>query len=104
MLRDHASNCNVILSHAGGTLLYLIDRYAGLLEGAPAHLGAGKSRDKIMAEARMFYFDTALSLSHMNLTLLMEMLGVDKRVHLLFGTDFPNAPNAAIEYFTSQLE
>lgn len=104
MLRHHASNCKIILSHAGGTLPYLIDRYAGLMQGVPASFGAGKSRDEIITEAGMFYFDTALSSSHMNLTLLMELLGPERKDHVLFGTDFPNAPNAAIDYFTSQLE
>lgn len=104
MLRDHASNCKIILSHAGGTLPYLVDRVAGLMPNAPAAFNAGKSRDEILAEAAMFYYDTALSSSQRVLTLLMDLLGSDRRDHVLFGTDFPNAPNPAIGYYTTQLE
>jgi 6-methylsalicylate decarboxylase len=104
MLRDHASACKIILSHAGGTLPYLIDRYAGVMQHAPASFRADKSRDDILREATMFYYDTALSSSHMVLTLLTELLGPEAKYHILFGSDFPNAPTPGIEYFTAQLE
>lgn len=104
MLRDHARSCKIILSHAGGTLPYLADRVAGLMSNAPSAFNSGKTRDEILAEAAMFYFDTALSSSPRVLTLLMDLLGPGRRDHLLFGTDFPNAPSPAIEYYTTQLE
>lgn len=104
MLRNHASNCRIILSHAGGDLPYLIDRAASLLESAPASFNPGKSREEMLAEARWFYFDTALSSSPMNLRALMALLGEQRKDHILFGSDFPNAGDEAIEYFTRQLE
>lgn len=104
MLRDHASKCKIILSHAGGSLPYLIDRAAGLLPFAPSSFNPGKCRDEMLDEARMFYYDTALSSSPMHLKALVALLGENGRDHVLFGTDFPNAPGKAIEYFTQQLE
>ena len=102
MLRDHAGNCKIILSHAGGTLPYLIDRAAGMMPFTP--FSPGKSRDEYLQEARSFYYDTALSSSPMHLKALKALLGESQKDHLLFGTDFPNAPTDAIEYYTKQLE
>lgn len=104
MFRDHASNCKIILSHAGGTLPYLIDRVAGMMPFAPSSFNPGKGRDEMMSEARAFYYDTALSSSPMHLKALKALLGEEAKDHILFGTDFPNAPAQAIEYFTQQLE
>ena len=104
MLHDHASECKIILSHAGGDLPYLIDRPAGLLPYCPPHFNPGKTSDEILAEARMFYFDTALSSSPMHMNALMALLGKQGKDHILFGTDFPNAPTESIEYSTKQLE
>lgn len=104
MLRDHASECKIILSHAGGDLPYLIDRVAGLLQFAPDSFSPNKSRDDMVNEARMFYFDTALSSSPMHLKALVALLGDDGKDKVLFGSDFPNASSDTVEYFTKQLE
>ena len=104
MLRDHASNCKIILSHAGGDLPYLIDRAAGILAHTPPSFNPGKTRDGFINEARMFYYDTALSSSPMHLKTLVELLGEENMDHVLFGTDFPNATSPMIAYFTTQLE
>lgn len=104
MLRDHASDCKIILSHAGGDLPYLIDRPARLMVNAPPAMNAGKSAEEVLAAARSFYFDTALSSSPMQLKSLMELLKGGAKDHVLFGTDFPNAPSESIEIFTAQLE
>ncbi|KAK5690649.1 hypothetical protein LTR97_012205 [Elasticomyces elasticus] len=93
MLREHAVDC--------GTLPYLIDRVAGMLPNTP--MSTGKSRNDILDEARMFYYDTALASSPMALQALRELLGKDGEDHILFGSDFPNAPTASIEYMTDQL-
>ena len=104
MLRDHASDCKIILSHAGGDLPYLIDRAAGLLQFAPESFSPKKSRDDMLDEARMFYYDTALSSSPMHLKALMALLGEEGKDHVLFGSDYPNASVETVEYFTKQLE
>ena len=91
--------CKIILSHAGGTLPYLIYRAAGTLPYMPETLH--KSTEEIVEEARLFYFDTAISA---NEPTLKALLAFAKPGHILFGTDFPNAPNPSIEYFTQQLQ
>jgi predicted TIM-barrel fold metal-dependent hydrolase len=102
MLRDHAANCKIILSHAGGDLPYLIDRIAGLMCLGPTPLRLQKSSEEVLAEARRFYYDTALSCSPMQLNAVASLLGPDTD-HLLFGTDFPPAGVGAIDYYSAQL-
>lgn len=92
-------DCKIILSHAGGTLPYLIYRVAEALPLTPMTIG--KSTEEILEEARRFYFDTAIS---SNPVTLKALFAFAKPGHVLFGTDFPNAPVKAIEYFTESLE
>ena len=92
-------NCKVILSNAGGTLPYLIYRPAGMLPHTP--VSVGMTTDEIVREAQRFYFDTAISANPITLLALMKLA---KPGHVMFGTDFPNAPPPAIEYFTKNLD
>jgi len=96
-LRDYPG-CKIILSHAGGDLPYLVYRAAGMLPYMPVTIG--KSTEEIVEDAREFYFDTAISANPITLKALFELA---KPGHVLFGTDFPNAPSPAIEYFTANL-
>ena len=91
--------CKVILSHAGGTLPYLIHRAAVMLPVTP--MTVGKSTEQMVDEASDFYYDTAISSNPATLEALFE---IAKPGHVLFGTDFPNAPRDAIERFTANLE
>ena len=50
---------------------------------------------------RSFYFDTALSAGNPALSALTQVADPD---HILFGTDFPFAPNDAIRAFGNALE
>lgn len=102
MLRDHAAGCQIILSHSGGDLPYLIDRVAGLMCLGPMSLRLNKSPEEVLAEARRFYYDTALSSGPMQLNTLCALLGSGSD-HVLFGTDFPPAGVDAIDYFSRQL-
>ena len=61
----------------------------------------GKTTEEIVDEARTFYFDTAISSNPITLIALFKFA---KSGHVLFGTDFPNAPTEGIEYCTRQLE
>ena len=92
-------DCKIILSHGGGTLPWLIYRAAGALPYTP--YAVGKSTEELVEEARNFYFDTALSASPLTLPLLFQLA---KPGHILFGSDFPNAPNEGIKYFTKNLD
>ncbi|KAJ7067467.1 hypothetical protein C8F01DRAFT_1019166 [Mycena amicta] len=94
-----ARNCKIILSHAGGTLPYLVYRAAGMLPYTS--FGVGLGTDEIVELAREFYFDTAISSNEVTLTALFKLA---RPGHVLFGTDFPNAPKEGIEYFTENLD
>ena len=91
--------CKVILSHAGGTLPYLIHRAATMLPVTP--MSIGKSREQLLAEAGDFYYDLAISSNPATLAALYEIASPG---HVLFGTDYPNAPSQAIHRFTEFLE
>ena len=79
-----------LLSHAGGTVPYLVGRFDllwftddALVERAPQ----GGS-----AYMRSLYYDTALSANPHALSSLTELVGAD---HILFGSDYPFAPEPA---------
>ena len=96
-------NCKIILSHAGGTLPYLAERlqylYTDLFTNV--QVGDGPLGDKIMEDAKSFYFDTALTGTANVLNTLLKWAPQD---HILFGSDYPYAPNPTIEYFTRELD
>ena len=92
-------NVKVILSHAGGTLPWLINRPAAMLPHTPADIGL--STEEILGEARKFYYDTALSAAHDMLDLLYKIAEPE---HVLFGCDFPNAPMPSILHFKEQFD
>lgn len=85
----------IILSHAGGTLPYLIYGPATMLPLPPFSIN--KSTEEIIEEAGLFYFDTAFSASSITLKALFELV---KPGHVMFGSEFPIAPTPSIEYFT----
>jgi predicted TIM-barrel fold metal-dependent hydrolase len=89
--RDHPE-CKVILSHAGGTLPYLVGRisFMEILPASPVK----KTKDEIYEEIKSFYFDLALS-GHENS--LNSILGFIPHDHILFGSDFPFAPKPGAE-------
>lgn len=97
-MRDYP-DCKIILSHGGGTLPYLIYRVASMLEHTP--MTVGKSADEIIEDAKRFYFDLALSSTPITLQALFSFAKPD---HILFGTDYPNAPTPGIHYQVEALE
>ncbi|CAI7666500.1 unnamed protein product [Penicillium discolor] len=98
ILQDYPG-CKIILSHAGGTLPYLIHRAATMLPLMPRTLGL--STEELVEAVRTFYFDTAISSNPVTLKALFEFAAPG---HVLFGSDFPNAPQEAIQHFTEFLE
>ncbi|KAJ4160012.1 uncharacterized protein LMH87_007947 [Akanthomyces muscarius] len=97
-LREYCQDCKIILSHAGGTLPALIGRVAGLLPFT-AH-SVARTAEQLREDAKMFYFDTALSSDPATLAGLVKVADPS---HILFGSDFPNAPNDSITYFTKRM-
>ncbi|MEV6118295.1 amidohydrolase family protein [Streptomyces sp. NPDC052109] len=74
----------VILSHAGGFLPYAAWRFTA---GAP--FNAGTTPLGILTDLQRFYFDTALSSTP---SALPSLLAFAAPGHILYGSDFPFAP------------
>jgi predicted TIM-barrel fold metal-dependent hydrolase len=94
---DRYSGARIILSHAGGFVPYAAHRFAEL-----THVfrpDAAKPAD-ILASFQRFYFDTALSSSP---SVLPSLTAFAKTGHILFGTNFPFAPNDVTASFTAKL-
>ncbi|OJK02607.1 hypothetical protein ASPACDRAFT_112753 [Aspergillus aculeatus ATCC 16872] len=97
-------DCRVILSHAGGTLPYLITRLATPLRKAPdlaAEYVIGTTYEQVMADFRSFHFDLALSATPQVVEVLRRMVPSDR---ILYGSDFPYAPLPAYPAFLEELE
>ncbi|KAL8729518.1 MAG: hypothetical protein Q9166_004690 [cf. Caloplaca sp. 2 TL-2023] len=95
-------NCKIILSHAGGTLPILADRLAVLTRTIFAEVLDEKSPrgEQVMEDLKSFYFDLALGGSATVLDLLLRWAPHD---HILYGSDFPFAGDAA-ESFDGSLD
>ncbi|PVH95057.1 amidohydrolase family protein [Periconia macrospinosa] len=93
-------SCKIILSHAGGTLPYLIHRAAVMLPHTPVSVGMSTD-EMIQLARRSFWFDTAISANPVTMKALVEFAGTGR---ILFGSDFPNAPREAIRTFTNGFE
>ncbi|ABW12405.1 amidohydrolase 2 [Parafrankia sp. EAN1pec] len=89
-------NITFILAHAGGFVPYASHRVA---VGVTAE--TGRDPFEVLEDLQGFYFDTALSSSP---AALPTLLAFAKPGHVLFGTDWPFAPDIAVAYFTGQLD
>jgi 6-methylsalicylate decarboxylase len=87
-----------ILSHAGGTLPFLVPRIALSISMMPE---VSERVGDTLAAIRSFYFDTALSAGQSSLSALAQIADPDR---ILFGTDFPFAPTRAIRQFGKVLD
>lgn len=87
-----------ILAHAGGFLPYVAWRLA-LANGMPGV--AAKAPHGVLHYVRRFYFDTALSPSPFAMSALAALVEPD---HILFGSDFPFAPEVLVGVETKALD
>jgi predicted TIM-barrel fold metal-dependent hydrolase len=85
-----------ILSHTGGFLPYASHRMAIAIAGE-----LGPKLDEVLDDFRSFYFDTVLSASPAALPSLLAFARSDR---ILFGSDWPFAPEEAVGYFATNLE
>jgi predicted TIM-barrel fold metal-dependent hydrolase len=79
-----------IFSHAGGTVPFLAERMARL-EARPefrTHVPEG-----VLYELKRLFFDTALSANPTTFSALLKLTSADK---VLFGSDYPFAPEATM--------
>jgi 6-methylsalicylate decarboxylase len=84
-----------ILSHAGGFLPYAADRMALVIAR-----DTGLDPTAVRNQFRHFYFDTALSTGAATLPALLAFA---EPGHTVFGSDWPFAPQAAVDRFTDSL-
>jgi predicted TIM-barrel fold metal-dependent hydrolase len=89
------SNCKIILSHAGGTLPYLIGRPASVLTKNDEEL------QEFWEDARSFYYDVAVAGTENVLRTLEKFAKPD---HILYGSDTPYAHDGIINFHTSRLD
>ncbi|OGM49889.1 hypothetical protein ABOM_001527 [Aspergillus bombycis] len=91
------NKCKIILSHAGGNLPWLARRPAIMLKDLNL---SNMTPEYFIENARMFYYDLALTDSSFALPLLQRFAPSD---HILFGSDFPYAPDATVRRFSKEL-
>ena len=85
-----------VLSHAGGFVPYASHRLAISITS-----DVRRSPHAVLEDFRGFYFDTALSASP---AALPSLLAFAKPGHVLFGSDWPFAPDVAVGHFVAGLE
>lgn len=91
-------HCRIILSHAGGTLPYLVMRAAHAL---PDYGLSTQPAEEFLADAKTMYYDLAVSGNEYTVGLLLKFVGPEK---ILFGTDFPYAPLKTVATNTMQTD
>jgi predicted TIM-barrel fold metal-dependent hydrolase len=88
------SKMNMIASHAGGTMPFLVKRF----QIAESAFGAGKGRETIPAEGvkevlASFYYDVTLATTNTQLLGLLELVPTSQ---ILMGADIPFVPHYTI--------
>ncbi|MBJ8343841.1 amidohydrolase family protein [Antrihabitans sp. YC2-6] len=95
-VRRRYPNIRFVLSHGGGFVPYASHRMAlGMFADT------GRSLLDILEDFSTFYFDTALSASAVALPSLLAFAAPG---HVLFGSDWPFAPGAAVQYMAAGLD
>lgn len=91
-------NVRVILSHGGGFLPYAAYRFSGLTSTV---VDRDRTAEDVLRDLKRFYFDTALSASP---SALPALLAFAEPGHVLYGSDWPFAPQDAGTYYNNFLE
>ncbi|KAL2808836.1 hypothetical protein BJX63DRAFT_424277 [Aspergillus granulosus] len=95
-------DCPKILSHAGGSLPYLISRIATTSKATEStELMYGKPSQEIKGDFQSFYYDLALSSSPAVLNMVLDLVPND---HITYGSDFPYADSDKIAGFREDLD
>jgi predicted TIM-barrel fold metal-dependent hydrolase len=97
------SGIKFVLAHAGGFVPYIAYRIllTMLLDSDLALSALAALGDKKQSILRRFYYDVALSASPAALPSLLEVADPG---HITYGTDYPFAPSAAIDFLNMQYE
>lgn len=94
---DRYRNVKVILAHGGGFLPYAAHRFSGLASVVPE---LDRDKDDVLRGLRRFYFDTALTSSPASLP---SLLAFAEPGHVLYGSDWPFAPDSLVRDFDRHL-
>ena len=86
-----------ILAHAGGFLPYAAYRISAIAGVVDSKVDS----TELLSDLSDFYFDTALSGSP---TVLPALLAFARPGRILFGSDWPYAPDKTVGYFTGNLD
>ena len=87
------ANIRFILAHAGGFVPYAAHRLAITVFGETGH-----DLNQVLEDLSGFYFDTALSAGP---SALPSLLAFAQPGHVLYGSDWPFAPEPAVAYFNT---
>jgi 6-methylsalicylate decarboxylase len=87
-------NLDIILSHAGGALPFLVNRAVGSLLVPEVAAVANVTVIQARRAFQRFYYDIALSTSSAQLDGLLDFTDASK---ILWGSDYPYAPEPAID-------
>ena len=77
---------NFIFSHAGGTLSALTERFTVQAVNLPPIKAAGFDGERVLAELRQFYYDTAQASNPVAMAALTRYIPVS---NIVYGTDYP---------------
>ncbi|WP_269750236.1 amidohydrolase family protein [Nocardia violaceofusca] len=95
-IRRRYPRIRFVLSHAGGFIPYAAHRMAVSIFDQ-----TGASPLDVLDDFASFYFDTALSASA---AALPSLLAFAEPGHVLYGSDWPFAPEPAVHYFNAGLD
>lgn len=79
-------NIEFVWSHAGGTLIGVMNRILGRSNLTPAHLAGAPEPNSRMHHLRRFFYDTAQSHNLLQMQALKGLVGPSQ---IVFGADFP---------------
>ncbi|MBL8378074.1 MAG: amidohydrolase [Burkholderiales bacterium] len=77
---------NFIFSHAGGTIGSLTERFLVWIHGQAMMRNRGFDRERVLAELRGFYYDTAQTANPVAMGALSKFIPVSQ---IVYGTDYP---------------
>lgn len=92
------SRMTLVLAHLGGTLPWVAWRLS-MLDDFPS--ASGGRREPVRDSLRRLYYDVALSADPATLALAADVIGTDR---LLYGSDFPFAPDDFIDRNTANVD
>ena len=95
---DRLRDLRIVLSHAGGLIPFLADRFARTISTG---VDTSRDPDALVAALKRFYLDTALATGP---TALPSVLSFVEPDHLVFGSDSPFASESMSQWFTEQLD